>query len=123
MTPEGNRRPDYAAEVIEVQRLASLLDTRWRIPLTPIRFGVDPVLGLVPGAGDVVAGIISTYVIVKAHRLGVPKSLLVRMAGNVALDTLVGSIPILGTIFDVFYKASTRNLRLLATHLNDRGKL
>lgn len=123
MTQTGTGQRNYADEVAEVQRLARLLDTRWRIPLTPIRFGVDPVLGLVPGAGDVVAGIISTYVIVKAHRLGVPKSLLIRMAGNVALDTLVGSVPLLGTIFDVFYKASTRNLRLLATHLDERGKL
>jgi hypothetical protein len=115
--------PDLAKELDEVRRLAKLLDTRWKIPGIGVRFGIDPVLGLIPGAGDLVAGAISTYVIVKAHRLGAPKSMLVRMAGNVAVDTVVGSVPILGSVFDLFYKASTRNLRLLQTHLEDRDKI
>jgi hypothetical protein len=115
--------PDFAKELDEVRRLAKLLDTRWKIPGIGVRFGIDPVLGLIPGAGDLVAGAISTYVIVKAHRLGAPKSTLVRMAGNVAVDTVVGSVPILGSVFDLFYKASTRNLRLLQTHLEDRDKI
>ncbi|WP_024587072.1 DUF4112 domain-containing protein [Aliihoeflea sp. 2WW] len=115
--------PDFVKELDEVRRLAKLLDTRWKIPGIGVRFGIDPVLGLIPGAGDLVAGAISTYVIVKAHRLGVPKSMLVKMAGNVAVDTVVGSVPILGSVFDLFYKASTRNLRLLQTHLEDRDKI
>lgn len=115
--------PDFVKELDEVRRLAKLLDTRWKIPGIGVRFGIDPLLGLVPGAGDLVAGAISTYVIVKAHRLGVPKSILVKMAGNVAVDTVVGSVPILGSVFDLFYKASTRNLRLLQTHLEDRDKI
>lgn len=115
--------PDFAKELDEVRRLAKLLDTRWKIPVIGVRFGIDPVLGLVPGAGDLVAGAISTYVIVKAHRLGAPKSLLARMAGNVAVDTVVGAVPVLGSVFDVFYKASTRNLRLLQTHLEDRNRI
>lgn len=108
--------------LVEVAQLAHLLDTRWRIPLTNIRFGVDPVLGLVPGAGDLVSGIISAYVIVKAHRLGAPKSLLARMVGNVALDTVVGSVPVVGSVFDLFYKASTRNLGLLHGHLEKQAR-
>lgn len=119
----GRSTPDYVRELDEVRRLARLLDTRWKIPGIGVRFGIDPVLGLVPGAGDLVAGAISTYVIVKAHRLGAPKSMLVRMAGNVAVDTVVGAVPILGSVFDLFYKASTRNLRLLQTHLEDRSKV
>ncbi|MBL0933596.1 MAG: DUF4112 domain-containing protein [Rhizobiaceae bacterium] len=115
--------PDYARELDEVRRLAKLLDTRWKIPGIGVRFGIDPVLGLIPGAGDLVAGAISTYVIVKAHRLGAPKSMLFKMAGNVAVDTVVGAVPILGSVFDLFYKASTRNLRLLQTHLEDRNKI
>lgn len=115
--------PDYARELDEVRRLAKLLDTRWKIPGIGVRFGIDPVLGLIPGAGDLVAGAISTYVIVKAHRLGAPKSMLGKMAGNVAVDTVVGAVPILGSVFDLFYKASTRNLRLLQTHLEDRNKI
>ncbi len=115
--------PDFVKELDEVRRLAKLLDTRWKIPGIGVRFGIDPVLGLIPGAGDLVAGAISTYVIIKAHRLGAPKSMLVKMAGNVAVDTIVGSVPILGSVFDLFYKASTRNLRLLQTHLEDRDKI
>lgn len=120
----GMERPrDYARDLEEVRRLARLLDTRWRLPIVGVRFGIDPVLGLLPGVGDLAAGVISTYVIVKAHRLGAPRSLLVKMAGNVALDTVVGSVPIAGSVFDLFYKASTRNLRLLQTHLEDRNKV
>ncbi|MEO3389207.1 DUF4112 domain-containing protein [Mesorhizobium sp. CAU 1741] len=121
MTRRGEALPDHAAELAEIRNLARLLDSRWRIPLTQIRFGIDPVLGLVPGAGDLVAGVVSTYVIVKAHRLGAPKTLLARMAGNVALDTVFGAIPLVGSVFDVFYKASTRNLGLLADHLERTG--
>ncbi|MHB2267791.1 DUF4112 domain-containing protein [Aliihoeflea sp. PC F10.4] len=126
-TPGSGREvavgPDFAAELNETQNLAWLLDARWRIPLTRIRFGVDPLLGLVPGAGDVVAGVVSVYVILKARRLGAPKSLLWRMAANVAIDTVVGSVPIVGVLFDVYYKASMRNLRLLHGWLEQRGKI
>jgi len=114
---------NYAKELDEVRRLARLLDTRWKIPGIGVRFGIDPLLGLVPGAGDLVAGAISTYVIVKAHRLGAPRSMLVKMAGNVAVDTIVGAVPLAGSVFDLFYKASTRNLRLLQTHLEDLNKI
>ncbi len=126
--PGGDRRqvsvgPDFAAELNETQNLAWLLDARWRLPFTRIRFGVDPLLGLIPGAGDIVAGVVSAYVILKARRLGAPKSLIWRMAANVAIDTVVGSVPVVGVLFDIYYKASMRNLRLLHTYLEERGKI
>ncbi len=126
-TPGSGRKlavgPDFAAELNETQNLAWLLDARWSIPFTRIRFGIDPVLGLVPGAGDIVAGVVSAYVILKARRLGAPKRLIWRMAANVAIDTAFGAVPVVGVIFDIYYKASMRNLRLLHDWLEERGKI
>jgi hypothetical protein len=96
--------------------LADLLDSRWRIPGTSVRFGMDAVAGLVPGAGDLVAGLAGLYILSAAARAGVPKSVMTRMIGNIALDTVVGSVPILGGIFDLFFKSNQRNLKLYAKH-------
>lgn len=109
-------------EFPELADLALLLDSRWRIPGTGIRFGLDAVAGLVPVVGDGASGLISAYAIYKAQRLGAPGLLLARMFGNVVLDTVFGSVPILGTIFDVVYKANNRNVSLLRRHLQERGK-
>lgn len=97
--------------------LAELLDSRWRIPGTSWRFGLDAVAGLIPGAGDLVAGLAGATILFAAHRAGVPNHILARMIGNIALDTVIGSIPVLGSIFDVFYKSNKRNLRLYEEHL------
>jgi hypothetical protein len=104
----------------DLDRLAELLDARWRIPGTDIRFGVDALVGLIPGLGDVGTGIVSAVIIAHAANLGAPKLLLARMAGNVLLDTAVGSIPLLGSVFDVFFRANVRNVRLLRRHLERR---
>lgn len=114
---------DRAAIVAEFDRLARLLDTQWRIPGTGIRFGLDPVVGLLPGLGDAAAGLVSAYIVLLAARLKVPGHVLARMAGNVAVDVIFGSIPLLGSVFDLFYKANRRNLRLLQRYLeNERGR-
>ena len=105
------------------QRLARLrkvgwvLDSSFRVPGTQIRFGVDMIIGLVPGLGDLIGGALSLYIIVESARLGVPRSLLARMGWNVAVDTFVGEVPILGDAFDVVWKANMRNLALLEEHL------
>lgn len=106
----------------ELADLAFLLDSRWRVPVIGLRFGVDAVAGLVPVAGDVLTGLISASIIHKAWRLGVPRSLLLQMVGNVAVDVAVGSIPLAGTVFDVFFKANNVNIRLLREHLAASGK-
>jgi hypothetical protein len=100
--------------------LADLLDTRWRIPGTSWRFGVDSIAGLIPGAGDLVAGLAGAYILIAAHRAGVPPNIKARMVGNIAVDTVVGSIPILGGIFDLFFKSNQRNLRLYAKHIAEK---
>lgn len=95
------------------RRLAWLLDDLVRIPGTNIRVGIDPLLGLLPGGGDVAGGLASAYTIVAASRLGAPPSVILRMAGNVALDLLLGAVPLLGDLFDVGWKANRRNVALL----------
>ncbi|WP_189422788.1 DUF4112 domain-containing protein [Devosia pacifica] len=102
-----------SARYSELDRLANTLDSKWRIPGTGIRFGVDAVAGLIPGVGDAAAAVISGYLILQAARLGVPRSTLARMVGNVAVDTVFGSIPILGSVFDIFFKANNRNIKLV----------
>jgi len=114
---------DRAAIIREFDRLARLLDTQWRIPGTNMRFGLDPVVGLVPGVGDVAAGLVSAYIVLLAARLKLPAGVMARMIGNVAVDVVFGSVPLLGSIFDLFYKANRRNLRLLQRHLEgERGQ-
>ena len=83
---------------------------------------MDSVLGLVPGAGDAIGFGISAYAIIIAHRMGAPKALLARMAANAAVDAGLGTIPIAGDIFDLFFKSNTRNLKLLTDFIEKSGK-
>jgi hypothetical protein len=101
---------------VDLAWLADLLDTRWRIPGTNWRFGIDPIASLFPVVGDVVTGLVGLYILEAAKRAGVPKTTLARMIWNLVLDTLLGSVPVLGTIFDVVFKANQKNLRLLERH-------
>ncbi len=96
-----------------LRTLTRVLDDLVRIPGTRFRIGLDPVIGLVPGGGDAVGAAISAYALLVAVRLGAPVSVLVRMGGNIALDALAGSVPVLGDLFDFGWKANRRNLRLL----------
>jgi Domain of unknown function (DUF4112) len=100
-----------------IQRLAKVMDTAWRIPFTKVRFGLDPVLGLIPGAGDAVNLIVSLYTLNLARKLGAPNSVLLRMATNAGVDFGLGSVPIFGDVFDLFFKANTRNLKILTEFL------
>jgi hypothetical protein len=100
-----------------LHRLEILLDEAFRIPGTGIRFGIDGIIGLVPGVGDVLAGILSLVIPLAAWIRGVPYVTLVRMAANLAIGVLIGSIPVLGDIFDIAWKANRRNYRLLSEHL------
>jgi hypothetical protein len=96
-----------------LKRIARFMDAGWGIPGTRFRFGADSVLGLAPGAGDLVAMLVSIYVLVKAHEMGAPKPLLMKMAGNIAIDTGLGAVPVLGDIFDMFFKSNLKNVDLL----------
>ncbi|MDZ7690450.1 MAG: DUF4112 domain-containing protein [Balneolaceae bacterium] len=95
------------------RQLAELLDNRFTIPSTRIRFGIDPVIGLVPGIGDWIGGAISIYYLVMVGIKGGKASVLGRVFLNILLDVLIGSIPVLGEIFDVYWKANIRNAKIL----------
>lgn len=95
-----------------MQRLAWLLDESVRLP-GGFRVGLDGLLGLVPGVGDISGAAISSYLIYQAHQMGAPRTLLARMAANVALETVIGSVPLIGDLFDFYFKANTRNMKLL----------
>jgi NAD/NADP transhydrogenase beta subunit len=97
--------------------VAHVLDDWLRIPGTSIRFGLDGIVGLVPGIGDVLAGLASCILLVAAWFRGVPYVTLVRMTVNVGIEVVVGSIPFFGDIFDVAWKANRRNYRLLVRHM------
>lgn len=93
--------------------LTRLLDTAARVPGTGIRFGADAILGLIPGLGDVAGAVLAGYLVLLAQRLGAPRSVVLRMLGNVAVDTLGGTVPLIGDLFDVAFKSNSRNLALL----------
>ena len=95
------------------KEFAKLLDSKFTIPGTNIRFGIDPIVGLIPGAGDVLAGGISLYFLIQAALLQAKASVLGRMFINILLDVLIGSIPVLGEVFDVYWKANLRNAHIL----------
>ena len=100
-----------------LQRLEILLDEAFRIPGTSFRFGIDGIIGLVPGLGDVIAGLLSLVLPIAAWIRGVPYVTLTRMTVNLGIGVLVGSIPFFGDLFDIAFKANRRNYRLLQRHL------
>lgn len=102
-----------------LHRLEILLDEAFRIPGTGIRFGIDGIIGLVPGFGDVLAGLLSLIIPLAAWIRGVPYITLARMAANLGIGVLVGSIPILGDAFDIAWKSNRRNYLLLMRHLGE----
>lgn len=103
--------------VVAARRLAILTDRAVRIPFTRFEFGLDAILGLFPGAGDAAGALLSAYVIGVGVKEGVSGATLVRMVGNVALEALVGIVPLLGDVFDAGWKANVRNVRLIDRHL------
>ena len=106
-------------DVRRVRILARAMDSAIRIPGTGIRLGLDSVVGLVPGAGDLVSSFMSGYIVLASARMGVPAPVVARMILNLGVDTLVGTIPLLGDLFDVGFKANLRNAALLDRHLAD----
>lgn len=100
-------------EFVWIDKISSLLDNQFRIPFTKIRFGADFLIGLIPTVGDWLSFSISSILVFSMMRRGIGVGMLLKMIGNITLDATVGSIPIVGDIFDLHYKANRRNVDLL----------
>src|SRR4051794_13289412 len=106
-------RPQSGLSDESLEIVASLLDDFFRIPGTSIRFGLDPLIGLIPGLGDALSGFASFLIVFAAWQRRLPRVTIARMVANIGLDTLVGSIPFLGDAFDAAWKSNRRNVELL----------
>jgi hypothetical protein len=113
--------PSAPPESANLRALARLLDEAIPIPGTRFRIGLDALLGLFPGLGDLGGGLFAAVILVHAGRRGAPPSVLARMVANVATDTLLGAVPVVGDLFDAGWKANTRNVRLLDRYLERPG--
>jgi hypothetical protein len=100
----------------QLDHLAAVLDDIFQIPGTHIRFGLDPIVGLVPGLGDIITGLLSFLIVFAAWQRGLPRIAIVRMVVNIGIDTLVGTVPILGDLFDTAWKSNRMNYNLLVRY-------
>lgn len=98
------------------RQMARLLDSAFEVPGTSYRFGLDPIVGLIPGFGDLIALLFTVGLLLQARALGVPKVVQARMIINAAIDAVVGAVPLLGDLFDVAWKANDKNMALLEAH-------
>jgi hypothetical protein len=111
----------HAPRLKRMRQISQLLDGAIAIPGTKQRIGLDPILGLIPGGGDTVSAALSGYIIVEAARMGLPRKALMQMVMNLVIDTVVGSVPVLGDIFDVVSKANLRNMQIVESHAQSPG--
>lgn len=106
-------RADQAARIRRVRLVAAVFDDAATIPFLGVRFGLDPILGLLPVWGDLISALAGLYIVYEGWRLGAPAWTLTRMVLNVAVDTVLGFVPVVGDLFDFGWRANTRNLELL----------
>jgi hypothetical protein len=119
--PQVSLTPSQQARLTRIRWLSYLLDEQFGIPGTRYRFGLDGLLGLLPGVGDIIGTLLSVYVLFEARQIGVPRTTMLRMVANIALDTVVGAIPVLGDVFDVAWKANKKNAALLSAYLTSQA--
>jgi Domain of unknown function (DUF4112) len=106
------------ARLNRIRNFSRLMDSAFRIPGTSFRFGWDPIIGLIPGAGDLVSTMVSAYIIYLAARFRLPPKIFLQMVFNISLEAVVGAVPLVGDLFDAFYKSNLRNLALLEKHVH-----
>ena len=110
--------PTHSASSLKrLRQISHLLDNAIPVPGTKVRFGLDPILGLLPGGGDMAGGLMSVYIVFEGARMGVPAVTIGRMGFNIVLDLLTGTVPVVGDLFDVTWKANSQNVALLEKHM------
>lgn len=103
-------------DLVALRRFAFLMDEALTIKGTPIKVGLDALLGLIPGIGDVIGGVLSSWIVIGALRHRVPGRIILRMLLNIAIDLLFGAVPVAGDVFDFLYEENVKNMRLLEKH-------
>lgn len=116
------REPEYQFEDPIIALVARLMDSVFSIPGTKIRFGLDPIIGLVAGYGDAASAITSLLMLARSIKHGVPKVVIVQMAMNIILNATVGAIPVVGDAFSFWFKSNEKNYELLRTHAGGKAK-
>jgi hypothetical protein len=123
-SPANTPNQSHVASLRRLRRISHLLDNAIPIPGTRYRIGLDPILGLIPGGGDLIGSIFAGYIVFKSAQMGVPQETLIQMAANIVFDTVAGTVPVAGDLFDVAWKANVKNIELLDAHLGspEQGK-
>lgn len=109
--------------IAELETLAHWMDSKFAIPGTKMRMGLDGLLGFIPGIGDTMGFMVSAYMLGRARRLGVPKRLMARMIGNIIFDWFIGLVPLAGDFLDIKFKANIKNVRLIKEHVAKRHSI
>lgn len=117
--PDPESLTHRTAALARLRRIAHLLDNAIPLPGVGYRIGLDPILGLLPGGGDLLSGLISVYIVLEGARLGVPAATLGRMGWNILLEVVTGTVPLFGDLFDVAWKANVKNVALLERHIHN----
>lgn len=127
MTPVPHRRSTHRVlqpelvlpdrrRIDRLRRLANLMDEAFTVPGTNYRIGLDSLIGLIPGIGDLATAAVSAYIVKEARALGLPKRKIARMLANIGLDALIGAVPLAGDAFDAFFKANRKNVAIIDKH-------
>ena len=109
-------------KLMRLRQLSENLDESFTIPGTNIKFGIDALIGLVPGGGDLIGSLFSLYLLRTAIKMKLPKSAIISIMFNIIIDTTIGIVPVIGDIFDIFWKSNKRNMRIIEKHLVNRTK-
>ena len=121
LPPEERRRRQGVEPLFKW--LALIMDEVIRVPGTKFRFGLDPLLGLIPGLGDTSSALVSAFALIQAARLGVPKILLARMSVNILLNEIIGIVPVFGDAFSFWFKSNARNHQIIKEHVATPGSV
>jgi hypothetical protein len=116
-----SRAERFAAAERRIGRVTHVLDELVSVPGTPIKVGLDPVIGVIPIAGDALAALVGVWVILEASRFGIPRVVLGRMVANLVMDLGIGAIPLIGDAYDLFFRSNSRNLDLFRRHALEPG--